>query len=62
MRVICIDDEPLAVEYTLKQCAQLPEIDAVKGFTGQAKQIDDITMVALKYYQIDNNLLLVLLV
>ena len=33
MRVICIDDEPLAVEYTLKQCAQLPEIDAVKGFT-----------------------------
>lgn len=27
---------------------------AVKGFTGQAKQFDDITMVALKYYHVDN--------
>ena len=33
MRVICVDDEPLAVEYTLGQCALLPEIDEAKGFT-----------------------------
>ena len=33
MNVICVDDEPLAVEYTLKQCGQLPEIDRAEGFT-----------------------------
>ena len=33
MKVICVDDEPLAVEYTLGQCALLPEIDEAKGFT-----------------------------
>ena len=33
MNVICVDDEPLAVEYTLKQCGQLPEIDRTEGFT-----------------------------
>ena len=33
MNVICVDDEPLAVEYTLKQCRQLPEIDRAEGFT-----------------------------
>ena len=33
MNVICVDDEPLAVEYTLGQCALLPEIDEAKGFT-----------------------------
>ena len=33
MRAICVDDEPLAVEYTLGQCALLPEIDEAKGFT-----------------------------
>ena len=33
MKVICVDDEPLAVEYTLNQCEQIPEIDAAKGFT-----------------------------
>ncbi|MBR4442224.1 MAG: response regulator [Clostridia bacterium] len=33
MRVICVDDEPLAVEYTLGQCARLPEISEAKGFT-----------------------------
>ena len=37
MRAICVDDEPLAVEYTLGQCARLEEIDDVRGFTdGQA--------------------------
>ena len=33
MNLICVDDEPLAVEYTLNQCALLPEIDEAKGFT-----------------------------
>ena len=33
MNMICVDDEPLAVEYTLKQCGQLPEIDRAEGFT-----------------------------
>lgn len=33
MRAICVDDEPLAVEYTLGQCAHLPEISEAKGFT-----------------------------
>lgn len=33
MNVICIDDEPLAVEYTLSQCKHLPEIDEAIGFT-----------------------------
>ena len=33
MKAICVDDEPLAVEYTLGQCALLPEISEVKGFT-----------------------------
>ena len=33
MKAICVDDEPLAVEYTVNQCAQLPQIDEVKGFT-----------------------------
>ena len=32
MKVICVDDEPLAVEYTLGQCALLPEIDDAQGF------------------------------
>ena len=40
MRVICVDDEPLAVEYTLSQCAQLPEIDEAKGFTDAALALD----------------------
>ena len=33
MNAICVDDEPLAVEYTLKQCGQLSEIDRAEGFT-----------------------------
>ena len=33
MRAICVDDEPLAVEYTLGQCKRLPQISEAKGFT-----------------------------
>jgi len=40
MKVICVDDEPLAVEYTLGQCALLPEIDETKGFTDAQRALD----------------------
>ena len=40
MNVICVDDEPLAVEYTLGQCALLPEIDEAKGFTEAQSALD----------------------
>lgn len=40
MKAICVDDEPLAVEYTLKQCEQLPEIDEAKGFTDAQQALD----------------------
>ena len=40
MRAICVDDEPLAVEYTLDQCALLPEIDAARGFTDARAALD----------------------
>ena len=40
MNLICVDDEPLAVEYTLGQCAQLPEIDEAKGFTDARLALD----------------------
>ena len=33
MTVICVDDEPLAVEYTVNQCALIPGIDKAEGFT-----------------------------
>ena len=33
MRAVCVDDELLAVKYTVKQCLQLPEIDDAEGFT-----------------------------
>ena len=32
MKAICVDDEPYAMKYTVKQCEQLCEIDEVKGF------------------------------
>ena len=32
MKIICVDDEPLAVEYTLDQCSLIPEIDEAIGF------------------------------
>ena len=40
MRAICVDDEPLAVEYTLGQCARLPEISEAKGFTDAQAALD----------------------
>ena len=40
MKTICVDDEPLAVEYTLRQCARLPEIEEAKGFTDALLALD----------------------
>ncbi|MBR5974328.1 MAG: response regulator [Clostridiales bacterium] len=40
MKAICVDDEPLAVEYTLSQCALLSEIDEAKGFTEAQSALD----------------------
>ena len=40
MKVIYVDDEPLAVEYTLIQCTFLDEIDEAKGFTKAQDALD----------------------
>ena len=40
MKLICVDDEPLAVEYTLKQCARIPEICDIRGFTEPQAALD----------------------
>ena len=40
MNVICVDDELLAVEYTLSQCSLLPGIDEAKGFTEAQSALD----------------------
>lgn len=33
MRAICVDDEPMTLEYTVAQCRGLEGIDEVRGFT-----------------------------
>ena len=33
MKVICVDDELYAVEYTVRQCRQLPQVEEAQGFT-----------------------------
>ena len=40
MRIICVDDEPLAMEYTVGQCRLLPRADEVKGFTSAQEALD----------------------
>ena len=40
MKAICVDDEPLAVEDTLRQCALIPEIREAKGFTDAGLALD----------------------
>lgn len=40
MKAICVDDEPLAVEYTMEQCASLREIREIKGFTDAKSALD----------------------
>jgi len=60
MKAICIDDEPLAVEYTLNQCVLLPEIEEAKGFTDASDALDwirghsaDIVLLDINMPEID---------
>ena len=60
MKTICVDDEPLAVEYTLRQCELLPEIDEAKGFTDAVHALDwlgthpvDLAILDINMLQID---------
>ena len=60
MKTICVDDEPLAVEYTLRQCELLPEIDEAKGFTDAVHALDwlgthpvDLAILDINMPQID---------
>ena len=42
MKIICVDDEPLAVEYTIGQCKLLPNVGEVKGFTDACDALNDL--------------------
>ena len=60
MKAICVDDEPLAVEDTLHQCAQLPEIQEAKGFTDAGAALDwlkthpaDLAILDIQMPQLD---------
>ena len=46
MKAICVDVEPLAVEYTLDQCEHIPEIDEAKGFTDAQQALDELSAAA----------------
>lgn len=60
MKTICVDDEPLAVEYTLRQCTRLSEIEEAKGFTDSLLALDylrshpvDLAILDINMPQID---------
>ncbi len=64
MNAVCVDDEPLAVEYTLNQCAKLPEIDGIKGFTEASPALEwirehdvDIALLDINMPEIDGIML-----
>ena len=40
MKAICVDDELYAMEYTVRQCRQLPQIEKVQGFTRSREALD----------------------
>ena len=42
MRIICVDDEPLAVEYTVEQCKELPGVSEVQGFTSAKDALNEL--------------------
>lgn len=56
MNVICIDDEPLAVEYTLGQCARLGGIDEARGFTDAQQALDSLRNHAADVVLLDINM------
>ena len=60
MRAICVDDELLAVEYTLGQLESLPQIDEAKGFTSEQLALEwlrdhpvDIALLDINMPQVD---------
>ena len=40
MKIICVDDEPYAMEYTVRQCRQLPQVEEAKGFIHAGEALD----------------------
>jgi len=40
MNIICVDDEPYAAEYTVRQCRQLPQAEEVRGFVHTREALD----------------------
>ena len=40
MKAVCVDDELYAMQYTVRQCRQLPQIDDVRGFTRSREALD----------------------
>ena len=56
MKLICVDDEPLAVEYTLKQCVQLTEISEAKGFTETQAALDWVSTHSTDIALLDINM------
>lgn len=39
MKIICVDDEPRALEYTVSQCRKIPGAEEVTGFTRAAEAL-----------------------
>jgi len=56
MKTICVDDEPLAVEYTLRQCTRLPEIREAKGFTDALLALDYLRVHSVDLAILDINM------
>ena len=56
MRAICVDDEPLAVDYTLHQCECLPEIDEITGFTDPQAALDFVSQHPVDLCLLDINM------
>ena len=56
MRAICVDDEPLAVEYTLGQCKSLPEISEARGFTDALSALEWVSAHAVDLAILDINM------
>ena len=40
MKIICVDDEPLALQYALAQCRLIPEVEQADGFTSGKQALE----------------------